>query len=170
MERKLDARLRDADDPEIVRRLGFIKNLYRGDTFGDAADQVGKSQPTGARWAERWNDGGLSRLAPDYDGMRPSRLRWGAPASAGPNRGRSTLDDAGSPSPPIAVSSIEAFCPVVRDVFDRLTEKVSIAANWIERFLNIQKLSEVLRCLSGHGEVATRCSQRAEGARGHPGD
>jgi hypothetical protein len=29
---ELDARLRDVDDPEMVRRFGFIKNPYRGDT------------------------------------------------------------------------------------------------------------------------------------------
>jgi hypothetical protein len=52
-ETELDARVRDAEDPEMVRRLGFIKNLYQGDTFGDAADREGKSRPTGARWAER---------------------------------------------------------------------------------------------------------------------
>ena len=42
---------------------------------------------------------------------------------------------------PIAASSIEAFCPVVRDVFDRFTVKKSFAADWIERSTNIQKLS-----------------------------
>jgi hypothetical protein len=26
---ELDARFRDADDPEMVRRLGFIKNPYK---------------------------------------------------------------------------------------------------------------------------------------------
>jgi hypothetical protein len=27
---ELDARISDADDPEIVRWLGFIKNLFQG--------------------------------------------------------------------------------------------------------------------------------------------
>jgi len=70
----LDARLRDAEDPAMVRRLGFIKNLYRGDTLGEAADREGKSQPTGARWAARWNDGGVDELAPDHGGGRPPKL------------------------------------------------------------------------------------------------
>jgi len=74
---ELDARLRDADDPEMVRRLGFIKNLYQGDTLGDVAGREGKSQPTGARWAERWNDDGVSGLAPDHGGGRPSKLTDG---------------------------------------------------------------------------------------------
>ena len=76
-EEELDARLRDADDPEMVRRLGFVKNLYQGDTLGDAAGREGKSQPTGARWAERWNDAGVSGLAPDHGGGRPSKLTDG---------------------------------------------------------------------------------------------
>jgi transposase len=76
-EAELGARLRDADDPELVRRLGFIKNLYQGDTLWDAADREGKSQPTGARWAERWNDGGASGLAPAHGGGRPSKLTDG---------------------------------------------------------------------------------------------
>ena len=70
----LDARLRDANDPAMVRRLGFIKNLYRGDTLREAAAREGKSQPTGARWAAQWNDGGVDELAPDHGGGRPSKL------------------------------------------------------------------------------------------------
>jgi transposase len=70
----LDARRRDADDPEMVRRLGFIKNLYQGDTLGEAAGREGKSQPTGARWAAQWNDGGVDELAPDHGGGRPPKL------------------------------------------------------------------------------------------------
>jgi transposase len=71
---ELDARLRDAEDPEMVRRLGFIKNLYRGDTLGEAAEREGMSQPTGARWAAQWNDGGVDELAPDHGGGRPPKL------------------------------------------------------------------------------------------------
>jgi len=73
-EAEVDARLRDEEDPEMVRRLGFIKNLYQGDTLGEAAGREGKSQPTGARWAQRWNDGGVDGLAPDHGGGRPSKL------------------------------------------------------------------------------------------------
>ena len=70
-EADLDAKLRDADDPEMVRRLGFIKNLYRGDTLGEAAGRERKSQPTGAPWAAQWNDGGVDEFAPDHGGGRP---------------------------------------------------------------------------------------------------
>lgn len=73
-EDELDAKLRETDDPEMVRRLGFIKNLYQGDTLAEAANREGKSQPTGARWAKRWNENGPDRLAPDHGGGRPSKL------------------------------------------------------------------------------------------------
>ena len=42
---------------------------------------------------------------------------------------------------PITVQSVEEFCGLVREQFHELTEKVSFAESWIERFLNIQKLS-----------------------------
>jgi transposase len=71
---KLDEKLRTSDDPEMVRRLGFVKNLYRGDTLAEAAAREGMSQPTGARWARCWNEGGLDELAPDHGGGRPSKL------------------------------------------------------------------------------------------------
>ena len=58
----------------MVRRLGFITNLYQGDTLGEAADREGKFQPTDARWAEAWNDGGVGELAPGHGGGRPSKL------------------------------------------------------------------------------------------------
>ena len=61
----------------MVLRLGFVNNLYQGDTLGEAADREGKSQPTGARWAEQWNDGGVGELAPDHGGGRPSKLTAG---------------------------------------------------------------------------------------------
>ena len=73
-EAELYVKLLDEEDPETVRHLGFVENLYRGDTLGEAADREGKSQPTAARWAERWNDGGIGELAPDHGGGRPSKL------------------------------------------------------------------------------------------------
>lgn len=73
-EEDLDEMLRETDDPEMVRRLGFVKNLYKGDTITEAADRQGMSQPTGVRWTERWNAGGIEGLKPDYDGGRPPKL------------------------------------------------------------------------------------------------
>lgn len=76
-EAELDAELGAADDPAMVRRIGFVKNLYRGDTLAEAAAREGKSQPTGVRWAERWNEDGLEGLAPDYGDGRPPKLNAG---------------------------------------------------------------------------------------------
>ena len=42
---------------------------------------------------------------------------------------------------PVVVDSIDEFCHLVRAHFADLTRKVSFAAAWIDRFLNIQKLS-----------------------------
>lgn len=42
---------------------------------------------------------------------------------------------------PIVVKSRGEFCALVRRTFHSLTEKVSFASAWIERFLPIQKLS-----------------------------
>lgn len=73
-EAELDRLLAETDDDEMVRRLIFIKNLYRGDTITEAASRVGKSPATGSRWLNRWNDGGVEGLTPNYGGGRPPKL------------------------------------------------------------------------------------------------
>lgn len=73
-EEELDRLLAETDDPKLIPRLIFIKNLYSGDTIEEAATRVGKSAPTGSRWACRWNEGGLERLTPDVGGGRPPKL------------------------------------------------------------------------------------------------
>lgn len=73
-EEELDKKLAETDDPKIVRRLCFVKNLYHGDTLVEAAVRVGKSQPTSVRWAKRWNEGGLDELAPSFGDGRPPKL------------------------------------------------------------------------------------------------
>lgn len=73
-EAELDAAIDRTDDARLLRRLLFVKNLYRGDTLAEAAERVGRSQPTGGRWAARWNEGGVDALAPDHGGGRPPRL------------------------------------------------------------------------------------------------
>lgn len=73
-EDELDEVLAEADDDEIVRRLTFLKNLYQGDLIKEAADRVGRSESTGGRWADRWNEGGLEGLAPSFGGGRPPKL------------------------------------------------------------------------------------------------
>ncbi|MCU4752649.1 IS630 family transposase [Halobacteria archaeon AArc-curdl1] len=70
----LDRLLTEADDPKVVRRLTFVKNLYEGDTLEQAANRVGKSESTGSRWAQRWNEGGLGQLTPNFGDGRPPKL------------------------------------------------------------------------------------------------
>jgi transposase len=42
---------------------------------------------------------------------------------------------------PITVDSTDEFCSLVPDHFQQLTTEMSFAAAWIDRYLNIQKLS-----------------------------
>jgi transposase len=73
-EDEIDELLCDARDDHRLRRLGFLKNLYRGDSIPEAADREGRSAATGDRWAEAWNEGGLEELMPDFGGGRPPKL------------------------------------------------------------------------------------------------
>lgn len=70
----LDEKLREASDEHRLRRLGFLKNLYQGDTIAEAADREGRSESTGDRWAAAWNEEGLAGLMPDFAGGRPPKL------------------------------------------------------------------------------------------------
>ena len=73
-EEKLDEKLRNASDVHALRRIGFVKNLYRGDTIAEAAAREGRSESTGDRWADAWNEGGLNTLMPSFGGGRPPKL------------------------------------------------------------------------------------------------
>ena len=42
-EDEIDELLREAEDKHRRRRLGFLKNLYRGDSIPEAADREGVS-------------------------------------------------------------------------------------------------------------------------------
>jgi transposase len=70
----LDRLLTQTDDEKVSKRLIFIKRLYKGATLEDAADDVGMSQSTGSLWANRWNEGGLGKLTPNFGGGRPPKL------------------------------------------------------------------------------------------------
>ena len=83
-EEDLERLLAGADDPTVVRRLIFIKNLYAGDTLEEAANRIGKSASTGSRWVRRWNDGGLGKLTPNFGG-------GAGVVKAGPAVGEETL-------------------------------------------------------------------------------
>lgn len=73
-ESTLDAQMDAAEDPEFLRRLGFIKNLYQGDSVTEAIRREGKSSSTGYRWKKRWANGGIEALRPDTSSGRPPKL------------------------------------------------------------------------------------------------
>ena len=73
-EEKIDKLLREATDDRRKERLGFLKNLYYGDSVAEAADHEGRSAATGRRWADAWNEGGLDGLMPSFGGGRPPKL------------------------------------------------------------------------------------------------
>lgn len=73
-EDEIDELLKDAEDTQHLRRIGFVKNLYKGDTIPEAADREGRSASTGDRWAKAWNEGGIEELMPSFGGGRPPKL------------------------------------------------------------------------------------------------
>ena len=73
-EEEIDELLREAEDDHRFRRLGFLKNIYRGDSIPEAADREGRSATTGGRWVDAWNEGGIEGLMPSFGGGRPPKL------------------------------------------------------------------------------------------------
>ncbi len=69
----LNRLLTKTDDEKVSKRLIFVKQLYKGATLEDAADDVGMSQSTGSRWAKFWNKGDLRLLVPSFGGGSPYR-------------------------------------------------------------------------------------------------
>jgi len=59
---------------EVLRKLFFIKELYKGATVPKAAKEVGVSKVIGYVGLENWNEKGLEGLKPNYGGGRPSEL------------------------------------------------------------------------------------------------
>ena len=68
-EEEIDELLREAEDDHHVRRLGFLKNLYHGDSIPETADREGRSAATGDHWADAWNEDGLEGLMPSFRGL-----------------------------------------------------------------------------------------------------
>ena len=73
-EEDLDRLLNETDDVKEHERLVFIKRLYKGSTLAEAADDVGKSEGTATNWVERWNEGGLGKLTPNFGGRPPPKF------------------------------------------------------------------------------------------------
>ena len=61
----------------VLRKLFFIKELYKGATVPEAAKEVGVSKVIGYVWLENWNEKGIEGLKPNYGGGRPSELTKG---------------------------------------------------------------------------------------------
>lgn len=73
-EDEIDELIAEVEDSHELKRLIFIKSLYKGDTLEEAADRVGRSDATGSRWAKQWNKGGIEGIMPDFGGGRPPKL------------------------------------------------------------------------------------------------
>nr|WP_160047024.1 IS630 family transposase [Natrialba sp. INN-245] len=73
-EEELERLLTEADDIKVYKRLVFLKLLYGGATLAEAAGDVGVSEGTASNWVERWNQGGLGKLTPNFGGGRPPKL------------------------------------------------------------------------------------------------
>jgi transposase len=73
-EEELERLLTETDDIKVYKRLVFLKLLYGGATLAEAADDVGVSEGTTSNWVQRWNEGGLGKLTPNFGGGRPPKL------------------------------------------------------------------------------------------------
>lgn len=58
----------------MLRKLLFIRFLYRGMSVPEASNVVGVSKVIGYIWLKKWNEKGLEGLKPKYGGGRPSKL------------------------------------------------------------------------------------------------
>ena len=62
-------------DADVLRKLYFIRELYKGERIADACKSLDISLPTGHNWLDRWNEEGYDGLFPKYfNGGRPSKL------------------------------------------------------------------------------------------------
>ena len=72
---ELDKRIKKLEkDTRVLKRLYFIRYLYRGVSVEEAADLVGVTKATGYAWLKRWNSNGYEGLIPEFGGGRPSKL------------------------------------------------------------------------------------------------
>lgn len=61
-------------DAKMLERLLFIKFLYKGDPVPKAAKRVEVSDVTGYNWLERWNEGGVEGIKPQFAGGPKPKL------------------------------------------------------------------------------------------------
>jgi len=58
----------------LYQRLVFMKLIMQGSTIQEAAESVGVKKRTGYNWLNRYNDGGLDGLIPNFGGGKPAYL------------------------------------------------------------------------------------------------
>jgi len=72
---ELDRKIKKLEkDTRVLKRLYFIRYLYRGRSVEEAAELVGVTKATGYSWLKRWNSGGYEGLIPEFGGGRPAKL------------------------------------------------------------------------------------------------
>ena len=72
---ELDKKIKKLEkDTRVLKRLYFIRHLYRGISVEEAAELVGVTKATGYAWLKRWNSNGYEGLIPEFGGGRPSKL------------------------------------------------------------------------------------------------
>ena len=72
---KLNKRIKKLKkDAKVLKRLYFIRYLYKGMSIEEAAELVGVTKATGYEWLKRWNYDGYKALIPEFGGGRPSKL------------------------------------------------------------------------------------------------
>ncbi|GAB6878312.1 helix-turn-helix domain-containing protein [Halorubrum gandharaense] len=114
------------EEPRLVRRLCLIKNIYFGDTLTDAAARVGVSTPTASRWLDRWNDGAVDGLRPEFGGGRPPKLN---------DHQRERLQQVLKKHPLLTIGQVQEL---IEDGFD-----VSYSQRHISRLINKLGLNHV---------------------------
>ncbi|WP_156786017.1 IS630 family transposase [Archaeoglobus veneficus] len=72
---ELDRRIKRLEkDTRVLKRLYFIRYLYKGMNVEEAAELVGITKATGYAWLKRWNSKGYEGLIPEFGGGRPAKL------------------------------------------------------------------------------------------------
>ena len=73
-EEEIDRKIREQKDARVLKRLYFIRHLYRGMSVKEAADLIGVTKATGYSYLKRWNSKGYEGLIPEFGGGRPPKL------------------------------------------------------------------------------------------------
>lgn|GEM_PF-233352 len=72
---ELDRKIRGLkNDVRVLKKLYFIKSLYRGESVERSADLIGVTKATGYNWLKAWNKHGYEGLLFKPKSGRPSRL------------------------------------------------------------------------------------------------